>query len=173
MSSNGSLTYRIVALIQRDDTWEIFAKKLVNFKGYYNVQHMALNPFEETKVIQTKIGEVVSIFTVPSTVVVMGRCESLEAVLELHGSFENDVNATLIFFRSIVYGGNIHTDTIWSQNKHAEINQNNALFKWTFVVPTMPKSSYSNELIPTYSVRYCLKVILLRNTLHILFIYSI
>lgn len=158
MTSNGSLTYRLIALIQRDDTWEIFAKKLVNFKGYYNIQHMALNPHEQTQVIQTKTGQVVSIFTVPNTVVVMGRCESVEAVLELHGSFENDVNATLMFVRNIIYGGNVNTDTIWSQNKHAEVNQTNALFKWTFIVPMMPKSSYSNELIPMYSVRYYLKV---------------
>lgn len=158
VTSNGSLTYRIVALIQRDDTWEIFAKKLVNFKGYYNVLHMALSPFVESKLMQTKAGEVVSTFSVPDTVAVMGQCEGLEAVLELRGLSESQVDATLTFFRNISYGGNIHTEIILSQNRHAYIHQSTALFKWTVVVPMMKRSSYSNELVPMYSVRYYLKV---------------
>lgn len=158
MTSNGCLTYRILALIHRDDSWEVFAKKLVNFKGYYNVQHMELNPFVESKLIKIKTGEVVSTFRVPNTVAVMGQCEGLEGVLELRGLSDSQVNATLTFFRNINYGGNIHTEVILSQTRHAEIHQNNALFKWTVVVPMMKRSSYTNELIPMYYVRYYLKV---------------
>lgn len=159
MTSNGSLTYRLAALIQRDDIWEVFAKKLINFKGYYNVQYLDLNPIVETKRIQIKTGEVVSTFTVPNTVVVMGRCESLEGILELHGLLESQLNATLTLYRNIIYGGNVHTETIFSQNRQSPVNQNNAYFKWTIVVPMMSRSSYSNELTPTYAVRYYLKVI--------------
>lgn len=158
LTSNGSLTYRIVGLIQRDDKWEVFAKKLVNFKGYHNVQHLQLNPFVESKLMQTKTGDVVSTFRVPNTVAVMGQGEGLEGILELRGVSEKEVNATLTFFRNICYGGNTQTEIILSQNRQAEIHQNNALFKWTVVVPMMKRISYSNELVPMYSVHYYLKV---------------
>lgn len=119
---------------------------------------MELNPFVESKLIKIKTGEVVSTFRVPNTVAVMGQCEGLEGVLELRGLSDSQVNATLTFFRNINYGGNIHTEVILSQTRHAEIHQNNALFKWTVVVPMMKRSSYTNELIPMYYVRYYLKV---------------
>lgn len=169
MSSNGSLTYKIVACIARDGLWEVFAKKLVSFKGYYNVLHMDMNPFVESKIMKMKTGEVESTFRVPNTVAVMGKSEGLEAILELHGLLDNHVDATLTFFRKVSCGGNIHTEIILTQTRNAEIHQSNALFKWTVVVPMMKRCSYSGEF---YSVRYYLKVtitLLLYNILMFLY----
>lgn len=158
MSSDGSLTYRIDALIRRYDSWKLIATKMVNFNGYYNVGHiMEMNPFVEMKIIQNKTGELVSTFRVPNTVAVMGQCEGIEGILELKGVLESKVNATLTFFRNIEgNGGNVHTETIFSQNRQAEINQNNVLLKWTVVVPMMKRNSFSYK---QYSVRYYFKVL--------------
>lgn len=146
------------ALIKRDNAWEILATKLVNFKGYYNVLHMELNPFVERKAIRKKAGDVVSIFRVPNTVAIMGQSDGLQGILELQGVLKSQVNASLTFFRNITYEGNIHTEVILSQNRQAEIHENNAIFKWIIAVPMMKRISYSDEAIPMYSVRYYLKV---------------
>lgn len=159
MSSNGNLTYRIYALIKRDGLWKSFENKLLNFKGCYNLLHMEPNPFVESKVVRIKASEIVSTFTVPSTVAIMGQCDGLQGILELKGVMESQVNATLIFFRNISYTGNVHTEVILSENRQAETHQNNATFKWTIAVPMMKRISYSDDLVPMYSVRYYLKVI--------------
>ncbi len=169
ITSKGSLEYRIVAFIKRDGSWEPFAWKLVNFKGYNNVLHLELKPYVERKVIQTNAGEIVSTFTVPNAVAVMGGCDSVEGILELQGVMESEVNATLTFYRTIVYGKLIHSEIILSQNRSAEIHQKNVEFKYSVVVPMMKRISYSDELIPIYSVRYYLKVLKLSVDTNFLF----
>lgn len=158
VTSHGSLTYRLYAFIKRDDSWDIITDKLVNFKGYHHVQHMDLNPFVQTKMIRTKeTGEMVATFRVPYTVAIMGHGDEIEGILELQGVVEDRVDATLTFFRNITYEGNVHTEVILSQNRQAEAHQSVALFKWTIVVPSLKRISYSDVLIPSYSVRYYLK----------------
>lgn len=157
MTSKGSLAYRLVAHIIQDRWNERIAKKLVNFTGYYDVLHMELNPCVQRKSMQTKSGEkITSTFRVPNTVAVMG-VDTLEGYLELNGVMENRVNATLTFFRNINYGGKIRTEVVLSQNRHAEIHQDDASFNWKVLVPKMKRISYRHEL---YSVHYYLKVIL-------------
>ncbi|KAJ6625718.1 hypothetical protein Bhyg_16485 [Pseudolycoriella hygida] len=154
VSPNASITYRIVALILRDHTWEVFAKKPINFKGYYNVDRMELRPFVEKKIFQMKTGDVTSTLTVPNTVAAMGR---LEGFLELNGLLGGRANATLTLLRKVNYDGNVQTETILSQSRQAEVDQSNASFQWTVVIPMMMKSSFSRENIYMYYVRYYLK----------------
>lgn len=158
MTSNWSLTYRIYALIKRDNSWKIFADKLVNFKGYYNVLQMELNPFVGSNIIRTKEGKITATFSVPNTVAIMGQGDCLQGMLKLEGAMKSQTNATLTFYRIINCNGDFHTEVIMSQNRQAEIHQDNAIIKWIIGVPIMKRITYSNELIPMYSVRYYLKV---------------
>lgn len=159
MTYNGSLSYRLVALIKRDDNWEIIASKLLDFKGFYNISGIPLDPSVDMQFLQG--GEIKSTFTVANPMVVMGCGESLKATLLLEGLIvENHVNATLTLLKIINYGSNVHTDIIWSRNQLMEYPQNkNILFEWKVVIPLMLRASYFNELIPMYSVRYYLKVV--------------
>lgn len=147
--------------IKRDDKWEVIAGETVDFKGYYNVLHMELSPYVESKVIQLRAGDVVSTFRVPNRVAVIGQCDGLEGLLELQGigMLNSELKATLTFYRSIKLGSDTQTEIIMTQNRKAEIHENYALFKWTIAVPMMKRISFSCESIPQHYVRYHLKVL--------------
>lgn len=151
MTSNGSLSYSLVAYIKRG-YWKSLAWKVVNFKGFYNMTHLESGEFVDRKLVQDD--KITSIFTVPSVTVVNGCNESLKATLRLNGLIKNRVNATLTFLRNINYRSNMQSQKIWSSTKQTE-QKDDILFEWSFIVPSLSRASYVHHL---YSVQYFLKV---------------
>lgn len=159
ISSNGSLTYRLVALITRDKqlTWDTIANKLLlDFKGYYNIRDMEFGPSVDCK--QFFEGKITSIFTVNKPVLLIGSDTNLCATLELEGVLGYNVDVTVKLLRTTKCVENIKTEIILMQTKQEDFHENATTFKWNFDVPNISRATYANEVTPVYSVRYFVKV---------------
>lgn len=160
MSSYGSATYRLVALIKRNkhDQWNILTNKLLlNFKGYYNVSGMALGPSIDIK--QFLNGKITSIFTLNKSKLFVGRGSNFNVTLELEGAFDYRVDVIVKFLRNTKCGKNVQTEIILLQKQQSNLHEDKTIFKWNFDVPLISRVTYTNELFPFYSVRYFVKVI--------------
>lgn len=160
VSSNGSLTYRLVALIKRDvqQSWDVIVNKLMlDFKGYYNISGLDSGPSVDVK--QFYEGKITSIFTLNKPVLLFGRATNLNATLELEGVRDYNVDVTVTLLRKTKCGENDRSEIIVLQKQQADCNENASIFKWDFEVPLISRATYANELTPVYSVRYFVKVI--------------
>lgn len=159
ISSHGSLTYRLVALIRRDKqlTWETIANKLLlDFKGYYNISGMELGPSVDFK--QFLDGKITSIFTINRPVLIMGQDQQLTATLELAGVRNYMVDVTVMLQRRSKCVENVKTEIILLQKQQADCEEDQSVFNWNFDVPSISRCTYANELTPIYSVQYFAKV---------------
>lgn len=162
ISSNGSLTYRLIALIRRDknDAWKIISNKLLlDFKGYYSVSEMEFGPSVDSKLFLD--GKITSIFTLNKPVLLVGRSTNLIATLELEGILGYNVDVTVTFLRKTKCGDNVHNETISTGKQQLDFHENDTVFKWNFDVPLISRATYACDLTPFYSVQYFVKVIFL------------
>lgn len=159
ISSNGSLTYRLVALIKRVNTTEwctVANKLLLDFKGYHNINHMEFNPSVDVK--QFFDGKITSIFTLNKPVLLIGRDTNLSATLELDGVLHYNVDVTVTLLRKAKCLENVKNEIISLQKLQADCDEDNTLLKWNFDVPNISRVTYVNEQTPVYSVQYFVKV---------------
>lgn len=160
ISSNGSLTYRLVALIKRQNSlkWDMIVNKLLlDFKGYYNISGMALSPSVEFK--QFYDGKITSIFTMNKPVLLIGRDTNVSATLELEGIRHYNVDVTVKLLRKTKCLENVKTEIIALQKQQTDdCSEDTTIFKWNFDVPNIARVTYVNELTPVYSVQYFVKV---------------
>ncbi len=159
ISSQGSLTYRLVALISRDKqlTWDTIANKLLlDFKGYYNISGLELGPSVDFK--QFYDGKIISIFTLNKPVLLIGRDTNLNASLELEGVRDYIVDVTVTLQRKTKCAENVKTEIILMQKQQADCEEDTRVFNWNFNVPNISRATYVNELTPVYAVRYFAKV---------------
>lgn len=160
ISSIGSLSYRLVALITKDKnkSWEIIVNKLLmDFKGNYNVSGLEFDPSVDLK--QFLEGKITTIFTLNKPVLLIRRDTVLSATLELEGILAYNVDVTVKFLRTTKIGENVKTEIISLQKQQANSHENINIFKWNFDVSSISTATYVNELTPVYSVRYFIKVI--------------
>ncbi|XP_037037772.1 uncharacterized protein LOC119075438 [Bradysia coprophila] len=158
ISSQGSLTYRLVALITRDKhvTWTVIANKLLlDFKGYYNISGMELGPSVDFK--QFFEEKITAIFTLNKPVLLIGRDTNLTATLELEGVRDYNVDVTLTLQRRAKCAENVRAEIIILQKQQTDCCDDTTVFNWNFNVPNISRATYVNELTPVYSVRYFAK----------------
>lgn len=174
ISSNGSLTYRLVALIKRQERlqWDTVVNKLLlDFKGYYNISDMELGPSVDFK--QFFDGKITSIFTLNKPVLLIGMDTNLNAKLELEGVLHYDVEVTVTLLRKTKCLENVKSEIIALQKQQAESTDNTTTFMWNFEVPQISRVTYGNELTPVYSVQYFVKVCFHKICILMLFIHDI